>query len=291
MSSENVGQKNPAAKIPKWNRHKNKKSTISGLSAFINAYRNEQKANRAQEGREDRGKKWREIWTLIFVILTTGGIFYQAYLFRGQLAEMQSSGEQTAKLIDTNAKLADATAKQAEAADKQANAMAAAVEVSRESLIVSGRAWVGPRQAKISSPIEAGKPIEFLFEYANTGREPALDLSYSIDGFISSNDEEKRGTSAARVFLALNNCRAAREIGPGQIAFPSSGFSTYSLTAKIPTALEQAVIDGDKTLIVQGCFLYRSFKIVRHTYFCFFYRGNSTKPDSLNICTAGHYAD
>jgi hypothetical protein len=291
MSSENVDQKNPTSKIPKWNRSRNKMTTVSGLSAFINAYRSEQKVNRAQEGREDRGKKWREIWTLVFVILTTGGIFYQAYLFRGQLAEMQSSGEQTGKLIDANAKLADAAAKQAEAADKQANAMIAAVEVSRESLVVSGRAWVGPRQARISSPIEAGKPIEVFFEYANTGREPALDLSYSIDGFISSNDEEKRGTSAARVFLALSNCETVQELAAGQVAFPTSGFSSYNLTAKIPAVLDQAVIDGEKTLIVQGCFLYRSFKIVRHTYFCFFYRGNFTKADNLNICTAGHYAD
>lgn len=291
MPAENTSEKNPHSRVPKWNRSKYRKATISGFSAFINAYRQEQKANRTQERTEDRGKKWREIWTLVFVILTTCGIFYQAYLFRGQLAEMQSSGEQAAKLIDTNAKLAEATAKQAEAADKQANAMAAAVEVSRESLIVSGRAWVGPRQAKITSPIEAGKPIEIFFEYGNTGREPALDFSYSIDGFISSNDEEKRGTSFARVWLAMNACRAMGEIAPGQVAFPTTGFSNYSLTAKIPVILDQTVIDGEKTLIVQGCFLYRSFKTVRHSYFCFFYRGNFTKPDNLNICTAGHYAD
>jgi hypothetical protein len=80
VPAKNDGEKNPPPKISKWNRSKNKKATISGLSAFIHTYRNEQEANRAQEGREDRGKKWREIWTLIFVILTTGGIFYQAHI-------------------------------------------------------------------------------------------------------------------------------------------------------------------------------------------------------------------
>jgi hypothetical protein len=63
--------------------------------------------------------------------------------FSGQLTEMKSSGEQTAQLIDNNAALAASATKQAEAADKQANAMNAAVEVSRESLIAAGRAWVG----------------------------------------------------------------------------------------------------------------------------------------------------
>jgi len=291
MPAEDASNKNSSSDVPKWNRGKYKKATIAGLATFINIYRNEQKANRAQEGREDRGKKWREIWTLVFVILTTAGIFYQAYLFRGQLTEMQNSGEQTGQLIGANAKLAEAAAKQAEAADKQANAMIAAVEVSRESLIAVGRAWVGPRLAKITSPIEVGKPIEVFFEYANTGREPALDFSYSIDGFFSSNAEEKRGASFARVRIALNDCRAASELKPGQVVSPSTGFSSYNLTATISPTIDQAIVDGEKTLIVQGCFSYSSFKVVRHSYFCFFYRAKTTKPDSLNICTAGHYAD
>lgn len=268
MPTETTEQK-PDSSKHHWPRRNRIKNGIFGISAFIHAYQKEQRANRKQEGREDRGKQFRDYATLFFVILTTAGIFYQAYLFSGQLSEMQSSGEQTAKLIDTNAKLAEATAKQADAADKQANAMAAAVEVSRESLIVSGRAWVGPRQAKITSPIEADKPIEIFFEYANTGREPALDFSYSVDGFISSNEEEKRGTSFARVLIALNGCKLIYELAPGQVAFPTTGFSAYNLTSKIPVTLDQTVIDGEKTLIVQGCFLYRSFKIVRHSYFCF----------------------
>jgi hypothetical protein len=229
---------------------------------------------------------------LIFVILTTGGIFYQAYLFRGQLVEMQSGGEQTARLIGANAKLSEAAAKQAEAADKQANAMIAAVEVSRESLIAAGRAWVGPRLARITSPIEIGKPIELVIDYANTGREPALDFVFSIDGFLSSAAEEKRGTSFARISVALNNCSGASEAGPGQVVFPSTGFSSYNLNVTVPNqTIDQNIIDGDKTLIIQGCFLYKSFKVVRHSYFCYFYRGKTTKAESLNICTAGHYAD
>jgi hypothetical protein len=292
MPTDDAGERNPNSKPPKWNRGKNKKATISGLAAFINAYRNEQKTNRAQEKREDRGKKWREIWTLIFVILTTGGIFYQAIIFSGQLSEMKSSGEQTGQLIGANAKLAEAAAKQAEAADKQANAMIAAVEVSRESLIAAGRAWVGPRLAKITSPIEVGKPIELAIEYANSGREPALDFVYSLDGFASSNAEEKRGTSFARVSIALNNCSAAESLPAGQVVFPSTGFSAYNLNATIPNqTIDQEIIDGEKTLILQGCFLYRSFKVVRHSYFCYFYRAKTSKPDNLNICTAGHYAD
>jgi hypothetical protein len=293
VPAKNEGEKNPFhPKIPKWNRGKNKKTTISGLSAFINTYRNEQKANRAQEDTEDRGKKWREIWTLVFVILTTAGIFYQAYLFRGQLAEMKSSGEQAAQLVENNATLAVSAAKQAEAADKQANAMNEAVKVSRESLVAAGRAWVGPRNAKISGAIEAGKPGELVIEYANTGREPALNFVYSIDAFSSTNAEEKNGVTIAKINATLKGCKAVERLGGGQVIFPSTGFSSYNLTSKTADEVfDQEMIDGEKTLIVQGCFLYNSFNIIRHSYFCYFYRAKTTKPENLNICANGHYAD
>ncbi len=262
------------------------------FAALIDTMRKEGRANRKEESREDRGKRFREYLTLLFVIATTAGVFYQAYIFSGQLTEMKSSGEQTTKLIENNAVLAASAAKQAEATDKQADAMNASVEVSRESLIASGRAWVGPRLAKMTSPIEVGKPIELSIEYANSGREPALDFVYSVDGFSSSNAEEKRGTSFARLSIALNNCRATDSVPGGQVVFPSTGFSAYNLTLTIPNqTIDQETIDGDKTLIVQGCFLYRSFKVIRHSYFCYFYRAKVTKPDNLNICTAGHYAD
>ncbi len=51
------------------------------------------------------------------------------------------------------------------------------------------------------------------------------------------------------------------------------------------------LIDGKKTLIVQGCFLYMSFNVLRHSYFCYFYKAPTTKPSNLNICLIGHYAD
>jgi hypothetical protein len=261
------------------------------FAALVETIAREGRLNRREEDREDRGKRFRDYLTLIFVIATTGGVFYQAYIFSGQLSEMKSSGEQTAKLIDANAALAISATKQADAAEKQAIAMNSEVEVSRESLIAAGRAWVGPRAAKITSAIEIGKPIELSIEYANTGREPALDFAYSTDYFISSDAEEQRGTTFAKTTLAMQNCRAKDDLKQGQVVFPSTGFSAYNLSLTIDKAMDQETIDGQKTLLVQGCFLYRTFNVVRHSYFCYFYRAQKTKPDNLNICLAGHYAD
>ncbi len=268
------------------------KASSPDFIALIDTIRAEGSANRKEESREDRGKRFREYLTLVFIIATTAGVFYQAYIFSGQLTEMKSSGEQTGLLIGANAKLAEATAKQADAAEQQAKATSEAVEVSKESLIVGGRAWVGPHTAKITSPIEIGKPIELAIEYANTGREPALDFSYTVDTFLSSEAEEKRGTSLARVSLALNECRSREDVSGGQVVFPSTGFSSYNLTiTPQQQPVTQEMIDGEKTLIIQGCFLYKSFNVIRHSYFCYFYRAKISKPESINICTAGHYAD
>jgi hypothetical protein len=268
------------------------KAISPDFAVLIDTIRSEGRANRKEESREDRGKRFRDYLTLVFVIATTAGVFYQAYIFSSQLTEMQSSGEQTAKLIDNNAALAVSATKQAEAADKQANAMNAAVEVSRQSLVAAGRAWVGPRLAKITGPLEIGKPVELSIEYANTGREPALDFVYSTEAFTSSDAEDKRGTTVAKTILAMQECEAKDSVKQGQVVFPSTGFSSYNLTITTPNqSFDQETLDGQKTLFVQGCFLYKSFDIVRHSYFCYFYRAKYTKPENLNICVAGHYAD
>jgi hypothetical protein len=292
MPAEDAREKEPSPGVPQWNRSKNKKAAISGLSAFLNTYRKEQKANRAQEGREDRGKKWREIWTLVFVILTTGGIFYQAYLFRGQLTEMQNSETQTGLLIENNAKLATAAGKQAEAAEKQASAMADSAKAARDNLIAAERAWVGPRNAKIEGAIEVGKPVEVTIEYANTGHEPAQNFFSAVDTFAVTDAEDKNGASLRKMSEYFEKCKNSRNMIVGQVVFPTSGFSTYNLSIKSdPSFITQELLDGEKILVVQGCFLYESFNAFRHTYFCYFYNSKRSKTSNLSICAIGDSAD
>jgi hypothetical protein len=95
-----------------------------------------------------------------------------------------------------------------------------------------------------------------------------------------------------RVSIALNDCRSRESLSNGQVVFPSTGFSGYNLRVTPPIqSVTQEMIDGEKTLVVQGCFFYKSFNVVRHSYFCYFYRAKVSKPENINICTAGHYAD
>jgi hypothetical protein len=69
--------------------HNDQRGPSTDFTALINAIRREAQANREQERREDRGKCFREYLTLIFVMATAAGVFYQAWIFNGQLDEMR----------------------------------------------------------------------------------------------------------------------------------------------------------------------------------------------------------
>lgn len=55
--------------------------------------------------------------------------------------------------------------------------------------------------------------------------------------------------------------------------------------------MHQEVVSGSTSLYVQGCLVYRTFDVVKHSAFCFVYKGGITKHDYLDACPDGNYAD
>jgi hypothetical protein len=159
-------------------------------------------------------------------------------------------------------------------------------------MIAAERAWVGPRNASITGKIEVGKEIEFNVEYANTGHEPGQNFSYSIDGFNETEVEDRNGTAMKKMGEFLQRCENSRNQIVGQVVFPTTGFNAYSLAGKLKSELAtQDLLDGNITLVMQGCFLYQSFSAFRHTYFCYFYNAKRSRLTNLSICQIGDYAD
>ena len=300
VPAERPGEKNPDANKESWHSENSESQRIADAITAVNRTLADQGgANRSEERREDTGNKWLQGLTLAFVIATTIGIFWQASIFNSQLSEMKNASSQTGQLIEANAKLAQAAtdqakaaAKQAEATDKEATAMSDSAQVQRDNMIAAGRAWVGPRNARIDGAIAVGKPLDINIEYANTGREPAIDFVNTIDGFAETAEEETGGKTVQRIFTYFQNCQTNATLQFGQVVFPATGFSSYNLSSQIPAeTIDQDLIDGKKALIIQGCFLYKSFNVLRHSYFCYFYKAAQTKAANLNICLIGHYAD
>jgi hypothetical protein len=300
--TENPAQSTPnkdAAAPEGPRREENKQDSPSAdFAALINAIAAEGKANRAEEKREDRGKAIRDWLTLIFVIATTCGVFYQAHIFGQQRDEMHVTSEQTNQLIENNAKLAiaaaqqaEATVKQADATNKQAVAMGEAATVSRDNMIAANRAWVGPSNASFAAEPSVGKAVDVTISYQNTGREPALNF-INFSRPLAGTPEDEKTTIVELITNYLEACKSYQEWNGGSVVYPSTGFSSYNLSLKIPDDLtDDAVIKGDKLIYLQGCFLYRSFGLPRHSYFCYFYKQGFTKIGNLNICNSGHYAD
>lgn len=273
-------------------RNHNEGSPSPDFAALMDTIAREGKANRDEEAREDRGKRFREYLTLIFIIATAAGVFYQAHIFSQQLDEMKSASVQTNQLIGANAKLAEAAGKQADAAQKQADALGEAAKVSHESMILAQRAWVGPTNGAFSAEPSIGKPIEIAISYQNSGRQPALNFVYLGDPFSATTAEDANGTVGHMLTLYMEGCRNAKEWQGGSVAYPSTGFSSYNLNTKTKDDfVDEAITKGDKIVFFRGCFLYQSFDAPRHSYFCYFYKQGQTKIQNLNICTTGHYAD
>jgi hypothetical protein len=162
MPAESADEKQPARR--KYNRPRRNqiKKGIVGISAFIHAYRDEQRTNRKQDASEDRVSRYIEIATLIFVILTTAGIFYQACI-------LNSSDE--------------AIHKSANAAKDAADAAKASVEATNTVMKIDQRAWIGLDYLDPVpvSGLEVGKTFAAKAGITNTGKTPARNLViYSI---------------------------------------------------------------------------------------------------------------
>jgi hypothetical protein len=200
-------------------------------------------------------------------------------------------------LVDAAHIQANAAAESVKAA-KDANNLAkesarTSAETAQQAFIASQRAWLGPNGAKLDQGPVAGKRLGVVITYHNTGREPARNVAWVIDRVIATPEEEaNRSLIPMKIVPLLHTCLNLKEREAGQVIYPSTGFAHASLFYTFPEdMIDEDVIIGKKFLIIQGCFVYRTFDKVRHSAFCFYYRSGINKPESLNVCLGGNYTD
>lgn len=263
------------------------------FTALIDTIRQEAKANRDEESREDRGDRFREYLTIFLVFVTAAAIIYQAYIFSGQLDEMKSSGEQTRQLIENNAQLVVAAGKQAEAADKQATAMNEYAQAARDSTKAAQRAWVGPRNFKIDKAPILNQPLESTLEYQNTGRDPATETIKDIMMFTGTDAEDKSGIVSNKVNNFISSCKIMWKPLSANVVYPSTGLGNpYILTNLVDgEMIDEEVIAGTKNIYAAGCFVYKTFESIHRSWFCFYFKNGRVKPETWAICETGNGAD
>lgn len=150
--------------------------------------------------------KWTDIAVAFFTVCLVGVAIWQGIIFRGQWQEMHSGGMDTHDLavaaqiqagaaraqadeakaqvdeLGESLKKTDALIEQATAQTKATQALAqnskANLDVTRDSEHLAERAWIGV-QTEMLSTYTAGKPIAATINLSNTGRSPALRISYT----------------------------------------------------------------------------------------------------------------
>lgn len=238
-----------------------------------------------EEQREDRGKNIREWITIALIAMTFVAVCYQVHEMIKVYEPIKEQADATKQAADASTRAADAATKQSEIATKQS-------EKSEQALVLAQRAWVGPTIAKIVGTAEIGKPLKITIQYANSGREPALNFIYAADVFSATASDETNGVITAKVNAAFKGCKDATSLRPGQVVFPAvaNSANTLSITTN-DKFVDEATINGEKTIVIDGCFVYKSFDVIRHSYFCFFYNNKTPPTDGLNYCENGAGAD
>ncbi|MGB7698488.1 MAG: hypothetical protein WBL57_04140 [Methylovirgula sp.] len=227
------------------------KSLSADFVALIEAIKAEGRAYRREEQQEDSAKRFREWITIVLLACTLTAVGWQVHEMikvYGPIRD-QANAEKTA---------ADAATKQS------AN--------SEKTLVESQRAWVGPINASIAAEPTIGKPVEITITYQNTGHEPALGFTYLVETFLTTADEVARGITQKRLATYMQECKKVNQWIAGSVVYPTVGFSSYSLNSKSRDDLvDDAFTKGNKVMFVEGCFVYRTFDMPRHSYFCYFY--------------------
>jgi hypothetical protein len=262
----------------------------------IERYFHDRRTAKKQENPQDRASRRTANATVFIAILTLavafiGGLQYlifkaQLKVMADQLVEMKGTGTQTDTLIEANKSLAEAAGKQAQAAIDSA-------KTAQENMVASQRAWVGPRNAKSVPGPELGKKLNIIIEYQNTRREPALETIFDTEVFTATSEQNASGAVAGRVNDFISACKIKWIPTQKGVVFPAGATgSAYEMTATPPVDLiDQDVIDGIKTVFIDGCFVYKSAHGIHRSSFCYSFNTKVTTPTNWNICLTGNDAD
>lgn len=252
------------------------------------------KATRRKSQKEKTPDEIVAQFTIVLAVIGSVGAvisILSLVVIRGQLGEMQSSSSQTDQIIAADTDLAKAAKAQARASD-------ALAEISRNNIIASQRAWIGPTNASIE-PLVEQQPIKLTYTYQNSGREPALVRNTSVITFFDKDQWNSFGQGGSVQFSEnyKYSCIASDLVG-SQVVYPTSGFTSYNayvVSDKQGTpafTVGKGIMEGSITVAHFGCITYKAGDKIRHSVFCYFYNSNTTPTTAnLNICETGGYAD
>lgn len=138
------------------------------------------------------------------------------------------------------------------------------------TLVAANRAWLAPRRVRVDGKLVEGSNLEYLIDYENVGKQPALDVGIFEDADSPGTvDIPSEGASWYSVFegVANNSCNGKVPRKGDLVIYPGPGDRPYSVRTKYPVPKD--VFERKKVLMLKGCMIYKTFDELRQSAFCF----------------------
>jgi hypothetical protein len=173
---------------------------------------------------------------------------------------------------------------------------------AKHALDLTERAWVAPagpifrpEKPPPAAPLEKDRPIHFIVNLFNSGKEPALSVAYKISNYTVDSYDPVR-SSMDDIVLPVNSTCDGLEPKGGRPSFPPSAVSSMtmdSMHAESPLTVDDRILNGSRFYAVQGCVAYLTLERVHRTGFCYVleYIPSSKNPPAFSVCAQGFYID
>ncbi len=153
-----------------------------------------------------------------------------------------------------------------------------------DAAVASSRAWVAPEQMILDSPVESGLPIRYAVRMVNPGKEPAIGVVWKLRPFgvpyiqnsqPDANDDYQFGPNTTCVGLQPGSV-------DGVVLYPAGPTADW-LPLDIPDTGENRQLVGEvlrktKSLVIEGCFAYKTGGERHTSSFRFLLRDLPDKP-------------
>jgi hypothetical protein len=165
------------------------------------------------------------------------------------------------------------------------------LQASKSATVEANRAWIAPVSVDLES--QTFPPINFIINYTNIGRTPAL---YLIAGnlsseFVSGNPSGvESGNTPLPPRLSCDN--VAPDKATGLAIYPSHNSHIFAAAARsVPDY--QPLLSRTETLFIRGCIAYLTFGQPHRVGFCFYLQPPNQFIDKWNflLCKRDNWAD
>jgi hypothetical protein len=152
----------------------------------------------------------------------------------------------------------------------------------RQQTVEANRAWLAPETPIFSREPVIGAPVMIAFPSRNVGHEPALDMKMSV--FFDTTPAPKDWNMANLKRVEDGTCSAHPPSDYLGVIFP---VPDHDAVIEIPSSQNGVVwsqdLDNNKVVLrVRGCISYRSFGVLRLSWFCYAFAPGPTVPGSVN---------